>query len=284
MRCAIKYMPKWWNRQTRHLEGVVPNGCAGSNPAFGIFFIMNFDILKNLPFIKHVRYFKEISSTNDKAIENLDESEFTVFIAESQTKGRGRNKRQWYSPYGKNLYFSFIVKPNIDLKYFSSIPVLTAYSIYKTLNNYILKNIFIKWPNDIFIEDRKISGTLIEIVKNILVIGVGINVNIEKLPDFDNNIPTSIYLETGKELKRELVLKEFFEEFYKNYIEFVKIKKLSDKTLNEIEEVLKFKGETVEILFKDSVKKGKIVGITEHGYLKLDNDMIYAGDVLKVKR
>ncbi len=245
---------------------------------------MRFDILKNLPFIKHVHYFKEISSTNDKAKENLDESEFTVFIAESQTKGRGRNNRQWYSPYGKNLYFSFIVKPNIDLKYFSSIPVLTAYSIYKTLDNYILKNIFIKWPNDIFIEDRKISGTLIEIVKNILVIGVGINVNIEKLPDFDNNTPTSIYLETGKEFKRELVLKEFFEEFYKNYIEFVKLKKISYKTLNEIEEVLKFKGETVEILFKDSVKKGEIVGITEHGYLKLDNDMIYAGDVLKVKR
>ena len=237
-----------------------------------------------LEFIKEIYTYKEISSTNDIAIENHRKDEFTIFIAEKQSKGRGRNSRDWFSPSGLNLYFSFILKPGLDKKYFTSIPLFTAHSLYKTVKSYITnKNVCIKWPNDILVDKKKISGVLIEIKGDSVIVGVGINVNSETFPLFEKNSPTSFFLETGKYFSREKILREFFINFKQNYNLFKKEKKLTEELVKEINNVLFLKNSEVSVMFKNHEQKiGKIESVTPEGFLKLDKFIAVAGDVYKV--
>jgi BirA family biotin operon repressor/biotin-[acetyl-CoA-carboxylase] ligase len=242
---------------------------------------MNID----LDFISEIRYFKEISSTNDIALKNYKEKEFTVFVAETQNKGRGRNNRNWFSPSGKNLYFSFILHPFIEKQFFTSLPVYAAYSVFETLTPHLFeKNIKIKWPNDILVNGKKISGILIEVKEKAVIIGIGINVNMEKFPCFETNTPTSMLLETGKHFNRETILKEFFINFKKNYDIFLKEKKLADNVLRQINYALYLKNSFATVCFRNTEQRtGKIISITPEGFLKLTGFTAVAGDVLKVR-
>ncbi len=235
----------------------------------------------------NILYYEEIDSTNEEAKRNIENIEnFTIFLAESQIKGKGRNNREWFSPKGENLYFTIVFKPEIEIKFLTALPVITGYSVLKLLEN-ILKNkkITIKWPNDILIEDRKISGILIENFKGKIILGVGLNVNTEKFPDFQANTPTSLKIETNLTFDRLLILNNFFKIFYKNYKLYEKEKKIPIKILEEINNKLYLKNEHVLVEFKNSIKSGKIVGINEIGALVLEKDLlIYAGDVKKVRR
>ena len=117
----------------------------------------------------------KISSTQDWAhdlIANNKASDKTVIVATSQSSGRGRYRRKWISHTG-NLYASFIYKiseRNPKLSYAVGVAVA------ETLIEFGLKP-KIKWPNDILIDGKKISGILIEYSQNFVIIGIGININ-----------------------------------------------------------------------------------------------------------
>ncbi len=246
---------------------------------------MNIKNLEKIPFLKKIYYFDTITSTNEKAKEMLPLENYTLFIAETQTKGKGRNQREWYSPAKKNLYFSYVLKIENELYKYSSYPLIVAYSIFKIIKKYISnKKIYIKWPNDIYVENRKISGILIEIINNHIITGIGFNINSENFPVFENNNPTSLYIESKQKFDRTKILTEFFYEFNYNFNIFLKEFGLNKNILDEINNNLKYKNETIEIIFKDSKKKGILKGINNQGFLLLNNnEIIYAGDVLKLK-
>lgn len=145
-----------------------------------------------------------------------------VVVAEYQTAGKGCGKNSWESERGKNLTFSMLVHPSerplrIQAKEQFRITEVVSVALCKTLQSYIYNKVEIKWPNDIYVGDKKLCGILIENrlqgaeIKD-CIIGIGLNVNQrEFLSDAPN--PVSLYQLTGKELDRDELLKAFLENF-----------------------------------------------------------------------
>ena len=119
------------------------------------------------------------SSTNDIAIKNAKEGlpEGTSYLSYSQTKGRGRNNNQWNSMKG-NLFLSTIFRPTSKKIYWHQLSLIIGYSMLETLVNLgVEKNkIELKWPNDVLVKKRKISGVLLESFDNFIVGGIGLNI------------------------------------------------------------------------------------------------------------
>ncbi len=172
--------------------------------------------------IGEIIWMDQVDSTNNMAKCHIDEiPDMTVLSAHCQTDGRGQRGNRWLTASGKNLTFSLILKSapgernSIAATDQFVLSEMIAASLVETLGNHGL-HAKIKWPNDIYVGDRKICGILIE---NTLagkyltssVIGVGLNVN---QLEFDASIhpeATSIALETGQETVLEELLEELLD-------------------------------------------------------------------------
>src|SRR5690606_16121061 len=139
---------------------------------------------------------KRVSSTNDYLKQELSKStpfnEGTVIMAEEQTAGKGQKGSKWISDPGKNLTFSLLLKPTfLSPVHQFDLNIAVCVSIFETLFPLMGNQVKMKWPNDIFVNDKKLGGILIE---NILqgnswkesIIGIGINVNQEDFGDLEN--------------------------------------------------------------------------------------------------
>jgi BirA family transcriptional regulator, biotin operon repressor / biotin---[acetyl-CoA-carboxylase] ligase len=142
--------------------------------------------LHTLFIAKIIHFYKEVGSTQDLAIslvkKKLENVHGTVIIAERQRNGKGRIDRKWISPKG-GVWLSVILKPKIKAAQATLLPIVAALAVCDTINQKTNLNSKIKWPNDIVIEGRKVSGTLADISidnENIeyVVIGIGINANV----------------------------------------------------------------------------------------------------------
>ena len=158
--------------------------------------ILNF--LKNDENISwELSIFEEIGSTNDYLLENSKKNKICICLTESQTKGRGRNSKEWQSPKYENIYMSISFSTNQDLKFFSSFSLVTALSVQKALTKHKFDT-KIKWPNDIYINSKKVGGILIETLNkdknNIVVVGIGLNVFMKSNSKIDREW-TSLILE-----------------------------------------------------------------------------------------
>ena len=173
-------------------------------------------------------YVEEVESTNKYAKENIKFlADRTVVYTYNQTNGRGRLNRKWNNLGEDNIYASIILKPSSEMK-----------EIYSNLTQYlcvILCEIFeeygvipkIKWPNDIQINNKKISGILAEGVINNgflegLVIGFGVNLNtkIEKLSNI-NQPATSLNIECKEKIDKKIFLKKLLDKFCLMYDKFI---------------------------------------------------------------
>ena len=144
-----------------------------------------------------VEKFKKIDSTNEHLLK-CPGNDMRACIADQQTKGRGQLGRSWYSPQNTNIYFSMRYPLNNDNKDLSGLSIAIGLLLLDILKPYT-KDLKIKWPNDIFYQDKKLAGVLIELNKKFAVIGIGINVNMPH--STDNNIDkpwVSLQQITGK--------------------------------------------------------------------------------------
>ena len=178
-----------------------------------VFFSQSLDLLHQ-PFSKReskIHYFHKLESTMEKARELAKKGcpDFTVVVAKHQTKGRGRLKRQWCSNEG-GLYFTIILRPKITPNLCYQYNFLSSLVLVRTLNNMFNINAMVKWPNDILVDTKKISGMLSEIkikTDNVSFMNIGIGLNVNNKP---NDIKTAISLKQliGKEIsKKEILLK-----------------------------------------------------------------------------
>ena len=174
-------------------------------------------------------HFAAIDSTNTWAKQNLDRlapEGVTLITASKQTAGRGRSNRKWYSPQDQNLYAtfcSFFDTKREDSGNFPQVLALAAAEVLEDLGFYP----FIKWPNDLFLNGKKVGGILCEIIagenKKCMILGIGININtpFEALQKIDRPA-TSLFVESGQihsvetirkglENKFNLYLSQFFE-------------------------------------------------------------------------
>ncbi len=167
----------------------------------------------------------ETASTNqflkEKNLTTSTEGSITVIVADYQTAGKGQGTNTWESESGKNLLFSILVHPTtlpIERQYILSEAAALSYK--EVLDAYT-EDISVKWPNDIYWQDRKISGTLIETslskgaIKD-FIIGTGININQREFHSDAPN-PVSLCQITGRETPLEEVLNKVVESFEKYY-------------------------------------------------------------------
>ncbi len=170
----------------------------------------------------NIVFYKTVDSTNDYLAKLVREKKVEnkfVLVADFQTKGKGQRSNRWYSSRGKNLLFSLYLKPSDTLVknkiYFN---IITSLALVHTLKKHLInKKIKIKWPNDILVENCKISGILIEttVLKEkikTVIIGIGININQARFT-FNENNPTSINKILKKEVDRHAVLMDFLKNF-----------------------------------------------------------------------
>lgn len=127
-----------------------------------------------------VHHFPKVISTNitAKAYVSLGAEEGTVIIADEQTGGLGSRGRVWQSPVG-NLYCSFILRPpSVLISSYSELAMVAGLGLQKALNEILPSlNITLKHPNDILIENRKLAGVLIEVEKDAVIVGIGVNID-----------------------------------------------------------------------------------------------------------
>ncbi len=165
--------------------------------------------------------FETIPSTNDylMAHASLFQEDMVVAVANFQTHGKGQGTHSWESEAGKNLLYSILIHPTeIPITHQFALSMAGALSIKAVLDRYT-GSIMLKWPNDIYWKDKKISGTLIETkvdsrgIKN-CVFGIGLNVNQQQFVSDAPN-PVSLYQIIGKEINRENLLHELIDSFEK---------------------------------------------------------------------
>ena len=180
------------------------------------------DTIKEIPIIDNLIIFDEIDSTNNYA-KSLGEEAIpgTLIVSDSQTGGRGRNGRSFASPSGEGIYMSLMIRPRMSTDHISGITLLSAMAIHLALKHYHGIKTDIKWPNDVLINGRKISGILTEYANGFIILGIGINVNNKHFDTDISEVATSIFIEEGTLLKREALIEEIFREFNKLYDEFM---------------------------------------------------------------
>lgn len=242
-----------------------------------------------------IHYLPVVDSTNRLALQLAREgaAEGTVVFADCQTKGRGRLKRIWQSPPGRNVYASILLRPDIDPAEAARITLTAGVAVAEMISIFCPEGVGLKWPNDVFIRERKVCGILTEMktkgkALDALVVGIGLNVNIAGR-DFDpeyRQSATSLREETGRIFPREdvaLRLCDSFEKWYRIFLDegFVAIR---ERWLSHS----RMLGRRVRVLFQGEVQEGLVVGIDLDGALLLDDERgvvrrIIAGDASIMK-
>ena len=139
-----------------------------------------------------------------------------VIVAEYQSAGRGRLDRSFEAAKGSALLFSFYIEPQRGRDDWGWIPLIAGFSVAKTLHAFDAK---IKWPNDILIKGKKVSGLIAEVVGNGVVVGIGINVGMEE-SELPVETATSLLLEGAVDLTRDQLLCEILEEFEGHFLQW----------------------------------------------------------------
>jgi BirA family biotin operon repressor/biotin-[acetyl-CoA-carboxylase] ligase len=257
--------------------------------------------LRDLVIGKQIYHYNKIKSTQLLAISlaetNINTEHGTVIVADEQDEGIGRGKKKWASPRG-GLWMSLIIKPKIDFAKINMISVISAISVCEAINDISQLKTFIKWPNDVLINEKKLAGILIDTninnnKNNYIIIGIGINIDVDiskiNLSIASNNIiptrVTSLHNETkAKNIDRFILMKQLLRkiDFYLSLLE-------NDRDHRKIIEIYKklsiIVGKRI-IIYHECLKKysGIVKDIDNGGGLILERDdklleIIYSGEI-----
>ncbi|GAB7387551.1 biotin--[acetyl-CoA-carboxylase] ligase [Bacillaceae bacterium] len=182
--------------------------------------------LQTKTFGKRIIYKESIDSTQLLAGQAAKEGapEGTLVVADEQTGGKGRLGRSWHSPKGTGVWMSLIVRPAIVLQKAPQLTLLTSVAMTRAIRELTGLAAVIKWPNDIYLNGKKVCGILTELNAesdrvNYMIIGVGINVNTaqEDFPPELQKIATSLYAEGKRQVPRARLVQRFLEEMERLY-------------------------------------------------------------------
>jgi BirA family transcriptional regulator, biotin operon repressor / biotin---[acetyl-CoA-carboxylase] ligase len=222
-------------------------------------------------------FFDSLESTNDYAkalLEKEKPKDFTIIHTLHQTKGRGQRGNNWISGQGLNLTASWIHYPfNFKIADFFFLNIWVALAVYDALSE-ILPNhhsIKIKWPNDIYVEDKKIAGILIEntIEKDNIVssvIGIGLNVNQNEFLSLEKATSLQIILQKSLSIDQLLLNLNASLIAKVNLMKHRKIMKdIYQKHLYQLNETKRYESNSGEL-------NGQIIGVTDNGLLMIESE------------
>ncbi|MES2440456.1 MAG: biotin--[acetyl-CoA-carboxylase] ligase [Verrucomicrobiota bacterium] len=159
---------------------------------------------------------ESVESTNDevRTLAQAGAADGLVVLAERQTAGRGRRGAAWFSPVGESLAFSILVRPDEPKALWPRLALAAGLAVAEAVESFGLQA-GIKWPNDIWIGQRKAAGILVEAGSDFAVVGIGLNVNSSGFPPEVAEIATSMRMEASQEFSRAVVLAEIVGKFAK---------------------------------------------------------------------
>lgn len=242
---------------------------------------------------KKLNYFQvlsELRSTNDYLLDNVKNNKlfFSAICADAQTKGRGRQSKNWFSPPGCNIYLSLSWQFPFGGERLSGLSLAIGLGIAECFEYFGVPKLQIKWPNDIYCRDKKIAGVLIDIhapspTQTSVVIGIGINVSLSKHKNININQDWTDFLSEGiTSISRNMIISKL-------------LNILIEKTLPQFEqfgwevflqswEVFDYlKSRTVQVQLPTRTLTGEALGIDQTGALRVLIDqkecIFNAGDV-----
>ena len=178
--------------------------------------------------------YSELGSTNNtcKTLVRDHARHGTVVAANCQTAGKGRRGRTWESPADQNIYMSLLLRPEIAPVKAPMLTLVMAYAAAMALRECTGLDVQIKWPNDLVINGKKICGILTEMSTEAewiryVIVGIGINVNMDGFPGELGKTATSLKLELGRGVKRSPLVAAVMNAFEKYYALFEKAGDLS---------------------------------------------------------
>jgi BirA family transcriptional regulator, biotin operon repressor / biotin---[acetyl-CoA-carboxylase] ligase len=231
-------------------------------------------ILNNKIIGKSIIYLDSVDSTNTYAKRLAAEGaeEGTVVISEEQTSGRGRLGREWISPKYKGIWMSIILRPDMEPMSVPGITQVAAAAVSKALRSLGVKA-YIKWPNDIILNYKKICGILTEMSGeinkvNYVIVGIGINVNTEEweFPEEVKDTATSLKIEQGVGIERKRLAAKILDDFKELYEEIV----MKNSIKTSIEICRKYSiliDKEVKIINRGNEAIAKAIGLSEDGKL-----------------
>ncbi len=225
-------------------------------------------------------------STAQKMIQNGDVKGNFLVVVNEQTGGKGRIKNKWFSPDG-GLWFTMAL---YGLPLDSSLTLFTGVIIHKTIVDLFPElegSVKIKWPNDIYIDNRKVCGILTSHLghKNYFLVGIGIDSNVHEFPEELQDIATSLSIALDTDIDHDLFLEKLFELYAEELPEFI------ENRLKEYLEYYRYQsyltGKEIVLSTEFDKFKGKVQGINSKGalLLELEQGMIqpfYSGSVDKI--
>ncbi len=235
---------------------------------------------------------RSVASTNSWArrFARLGACDGTVFLAESQTAGRGRLKRKWVSPAG-GLWFSVVLRPRLKPAEAFGLVFVSSLAVAEVLEELYGLKTQVKWPNDVLVNSKKVCGILAETKlesKNVeyVVVGVGINTNLgvkKLLPEDLWKTATSLKDELGRKIELEMLLKALLERLERRCDVF--LEKGFCVVLDEWKKYAGFLGCQVDVVSMDERLTGLALDVDSGGslVLKLGDGTVkhvFVGDVV----
>jgi BirA family biotin operon repressor/biotin-[acetyl-CoA-carboxylase] ligase len=287
-----------WVQRLRAL-GVKVKG----QPATGYFLEQTADILtpemlrprlKGSLFGKRIYHFFKTDSTNRVALElgHAGEPEGAVVLAEEQTAGRGRAGRVWHSDRAVGIYVTVLLRPRLAPVQAPLLTMMAGLSARSAVQAVTGLTADLKWPNDLLLNGKKTGGILTEMHAEpgqirFVIVGIGLNVNQEKLPGALADTATSLRVETGKTQSRMELLVRLLREFENDYNRF--LREGVESVVARFEEVSTYaKGKRVRVTNGMESYVGTTAGLGPEGLLQVERDdgkvmTVIAGDVTEAR-
>lgn len=234
-----------------------------------------------------VYLYTSIDSTNAEAFKLASEGRGSAFIvlAEHQKNGRGRRLRRWVSPFSENLYYSLFFRLDGDLH---GLSLAVGLAVMRTLQSFGLERVGLKWPNDLRVNGKKISGVLIESKAGAdkareVAIGIGINVNMQNNDHIDQNW-TSMRAELKHPIDRNALVARLTKQLAQTLERFRK-HGFSD-FISEWEQFHLWQGCKVTVYTGSDIVKGVALGVDRRGELRLEvngEEQIYSSGEISLR-
>jgi BirA family biotin operon repressor/biotin-[acetyl-CoA-carboxylase] ligase len=239
---------------------------------------------------RRIVWYAETDSTQQRARELAREGaeEGTIVVAEAQTAGRGRLGRTWHSPPGANLYCSILLRPALPPASVPQLALVAGLAVARAIETLGLRPT-LKWPNDVLLDGRKVTGVLTEMEAevervHVVVVGIGVNLNTtaDQLPEYLRDKATSLAVALGRPVDRGAFtasLLSALEDDYRTFLHagFARLREPYERRAA-------LTGRQVRIAGAGSDLAGRVAGIDDDGALRLvdangETHHIVAGEV-----
>lgn len=229
-----------------------------------------------------VRWLPETDSTNRYVLDaaRSGAADGLVVVADHQQAGRGRLGRTWTAPPGASLLVSVLVRPDVGLDDRHLVVVAAAVAMADAVAATTGVIASLKWPNDLLVGDRKLAGILAEAAGDVVVVGIGVNLDWPEIPADLEGIATACNFEGGRPTSREQLLAEFLRGYEMRLDDLDETRRVYRSRLGTI-------GRRVRVERADASVVGTALDIDESGRLLVDVDgsveAIAAGDVIHLR-